>query len=1305
MAKTKAPPRRTSQPARAPAGKRSAASTLKAAEAKEKSIAAARSTRIVAVGASAGGLDAFIDLLSAIPAGTGLAFVLIQHLDPRHDSMLAGILTRAAKIPVEQVTDGMPIEGDHVYVIPPDREMTVWQGILRLAPRTSEVPHRPLDNFFRSLAKDQESRAIGVVLSGRDADGSAGLQAIRDAGGITFAQDLASAKFDVMPRAAAVAADLVLPPREIAKQLVRIARQYDFPPTETEVVPEAGEDALAFERILQLLREQYQIDFRLFKQASVQRRVLRRVLLGGFAGLTAYADFLQRNPHDLEPLHQDLLIGVTSFFREPEQFEALKATVYPEIVKNKGPEDTIRIWVAGCSTGEEVYSVAMTLLEFLDDHADAPKILIYGTDINEKALEKARAAFYTERMVADVSPARLKRFFSETAGGYKIAKKVRELCVFARQDVTRDPPFSRMDLVTCCNVLIYFDLVLQKKAITMLHYALVQDGFLMLGTSENLRGSTNLFRPFGTRPLIYRKQAAASKGAAEFAPSRAARPDLTAPSSPKGSGQTEAHDGADNFLIAHLAPCGVLVNDQMQIVRFRGDAGPYLSLAAGEATFNLFRLVRHREVLAALRPAMRRAVRETLPVSSEDILVNDGQRRRITFRILPYTPGPSGPDLFWVLFEDRGARSVGRQTGRRGRAKQGDEPGEIVALRQALAEVVEDRERLADEAGAAAEEAQSSDEELRSTNEELETAKEELQSANEELSTLNDELRNRNSTLTRMNDDLENLLAAVEVPILFVGVDLRVRRFNTTARALLNLDADAVGRPLVDVRSGIDVAILERLATGVIESRAETDVEIQETGGRWRLARIRPYRTSDGVIDGAIIALIDIDALKQSVLTAESATRNAKMLAEASVLLASSLDYETTLESLTRLSTAEFSDWCAVDLVNEDGTIRHLTVTHANPVLRELALQFQEVAFSEPDIAPGAPEALRRRSSVLLSDIAESKVSELPPEAKITQLIGALGLKSLISVPLIVRGDILGTTTFSTSRRRFALADLQLAEELARRAATAIDTALLFREAEGANRYKDAFLATVAHELRTPLTSILGWVQLAKEAPAVSEEALTQVEQGANLLRVFIEDLLDVARIREQKLRMEVGEVDLANVTRSACEITRVAAGLKGVDLACEIALSPAPVAGDSVRLLQVVWNLLSNALKFTPPRGSVEVRLDREGNEARLSVRDTGAGITSEFIPHVFELFRQSDDAAGHAPGLGIGLAIVSQIVKLHGGTLLAESAGLGKGSTFTVTLPLVLPESKQVASGSTVKSGRRSRVPQDAKLSESAD
>ena len=1238
---------------------------------------AATMTRVVAVGASAGGLEAFIDLLSGIPAGTGLAFVLVQHLDPHHESLLADILTRAASIPVQQVTEGMRIENDHVYVIPPDREMTVSNGILRLAPRAPDKPHRPLDNFFRSLANDQGIRAIGVVLSGSDADGSAGLQAIRDAGGITFAQTVESAKFGTMPRAAGAAADLVLPPHEIAEQLLRIARQYDLPPIESEVIPASGADAEALGRILLLLREQYQVNFRQYKQASVQRRVLRRVLLGGHAGLMEYDEFLHGHPVEVEALYQDLLIGVTSFFREPERYEALKANVYPELVKNKAPGDTIRIWVAGCSTGEEVYSLAMSLLEFFGERTNVPKILIYGTDINEKALEKARTASYADRIFANVSPARMKRFFSETSGGYKIAKKVRELCVFARQDVAHDPPFSKIDLATCCNVLIYFGVALQKKAISLLHYALVPDGFLMLGTSESLRGSANLFRPSGTDPTIYRKQVSPGRISADLdLVPKPIRRSASAPAEAKRPVESTVHDRADSFLVTHLVPCGVLVNDQMEIIRFRGDVSPYLTLIEGEATFNLFRLVRHREVLAALRPAVRSAMREAVPVRSDEILVTeDGEHRRISFEVVPYAGDPSGPDLYWVLFHGPGA-PAGKPSKRGARAKQPAEPNEILALRQALAAVVEDRERLAEEAGAAAEEAQSSDEELRSTNEELETAKEELQSANEELSTLNDELRNRNASLTRMNDDLENLLAAVEIPILFVGVDLRIRRFNATAGTLLNLDADSAGRSLLETKSRIDVTFLERLVLDVIRSRTDADVEIEESGGVWRLARIRPYRTSDGNVDGAIIALINIDALKKSVLVAQRTTRNASMLAEASVLLASSLDYETTLESLTLLSTAEFADWCAVDLVNDDGTIRHLTVTHVNPVMRELALQFQEVAFSEPDIAPGAPQALRRRSSVLLSDIAESKLTALPPDAKITQLIGALGVKSLISVPLVVRENILGIMTFSSSRRRYETADLQLAEELARRAATAIDTALLFREAQAANRYKDAFLATVAHELRTPLTAIIGWVQLAKQAPNMSQEAIAQVEQSANLLRVFIEDLLDVSRIREQKLRVDMTELDLANVVRSAVEITRVSASLKGVEVVSDISLSPAPVVGDPVRLLQVVWNLLSNAIKFTSPEGSIKIRLDRDENEARISVRDTGTGIDSGFIGHVFELFRQGEDVKGDSRGLGIGLAIVAQIVKLHGGTVRAASPGPGRGSTFTVMLPLQLPD-----------------------------
>ncbi|HEU4887831.1 MAG TPA: chemotaxis protein CheB [Thermoanaerobaculia bacterium] len=1248
----------------------------------------AGTVRVVGIGASAGGLDAFTDLVSAIPAETGLAFVLIQHLDPRHDSLLSEILAGATKIPVREVVDGMSIERDRIYVIPPGAEMTIDGDVLRLVPRTAKVPHRPLDRFFCSLALDRESDAVGVVLSGNDADGTFGLQAIRDAGGTTFAQSPESAKFEVMPRAAAVAADFVLPPAGIAERLAHIGLR----DTAGKVESSAEQDAAQFDRILQLLRAAHTVDFGHFKRASLERRILRRVLLGNHVRLSDYAASLESDPVAVETLYQDLLIGVTAFFREPTRFEALKTVVFPSIVENRGAADTIRIWVAGCSTGEEVYSLGITLLEFLDGRSDAPRITIYGTDINEQSLRKARSAVYSHRALAGVSPERLAQFFTPAPGGHKIAKALRELCVFAAHDVTRDPPYSRIDVLTCCNVLIYFDPELQKKAVALLQYALAPGGFLMLGSAENLRTTAHL-TSVSSKPLIYRKHDVPGlHGTIDVVP-RLPQASLAALVSTPVSRRegSAAPEEDDAFLAARLAPCGVLINEQMEITRIRGEVGPFLSLEPGEASFDLFGLVRHHEVLAELRPAVRTAFRDRIAVSSETILVVDGDVRcSISFEVIPYdTPAPAN-ERCWVVFHSVSAE-------KRRKADSAGERTEIDGLRHALAAAVDDREQLAGEAAAAAEEAQSSDEELRSTNEELETAKEELQATNEELSTLNDELRLRNTDLVRMNDDIENLLGAVEIPILFVGLDLTVQRFNVTAGALLNLRHDATGRPLRELRSALDVALLEKLVGAVIATNTPADVEVQDTAGDWRLLRIRAYRTSEGKIDGAIVAVVDINVLKRSVLAAEEAARAANMLSEASVLLASSLDYETTLQSLARLATATFADWCSVDLINDDGSIRHLTVSHANPVLGNLALQFQQAAFAEAEHAPGAPQALRLRKSVLLTDMAALQ-SGMPPHATIAQLIDALGVRSLISVPLIVREKVLGTTTFSCSRRPYGPVDLQLAEELSQRAAVAIDTALLFGEAASANRYKDAFLGTVAHELRTPLTSIVGWVQLAKAKSELNGEALLRVGESASLLRVFVEDLLDVTRIREQKLKVEMAEVDLAAVVRSALEMTAVSAQGQCFQIRLHLGLDPAPLLGDPVRLLQVVWNLLSNAIKFTPQGGEIDIRLEREDDSVRLSVADTGAGISADFAPYVFDLYRQADDSAGNLPGLGIGLSIVAQIVKLHGGAVRVESRGLGHGSTFIVTLPLrasalaSVPEQPAVLPGP--RSGRSRRT-----------
>ncbi|MEO6260176.1 MAG: ATP-binding protein, partial [Thermoanaerobaculia bacterium] len=838
-------------------------------------------------------------------------------------------------------------------------------------------------------------------------------------------------------------------------------------------------------------------------------------------------------------------------------------------------------------------------------------------------------------------------------------------CVFATHDVTRDPPYSKIDLVTCCNVLIYFDAELQKKAVALLQYALAPGGFLMLGSSENLRGMSNQVEPVSTKPLIYRKQDSANHAALE---TKARSPERVVLSSapPLGIAGRRSQD-EDAFLAAHLAPCGVLVNAQMEITRIRGEISAFVSMEPGDATLNLIRLLNHQELVAELRLAIRTAFRDRETVITEGTVVNDGEARRlISFEVVPYAAAPPSQSLCWVLFRSSAAPTGAKAGGSRKRT-------ETDGLRHALAAAIEDRRQLGEDAAAAAEDAQSSDEELRSTNEELETAKEELQSANEELNTLNDELQLRNHSLGRINDDIENLLGAVEVPILFVGVDLTVRRYNVTAGMLLNLRPDSTGRPLRDSKSILDVALLEKLVGAVMETGVPADVEVQDGAGEWRLLRIRVYRTHEGAVDGAIVAVVDINLLKRSVLAAEAATRAATMLAEASALLASSLDYETTLESLARLSTKDFADWCAVDLVNDDGSIRHLTVSHTNPVMRDLALQFQQASFSEGDRAPGAPRALRLRESVLLGDLAESELTGIPPEARITQLIGALGVRSLISVPLIVRDKVLGTTTFSTSRRRYEPVDLQLAEELSQRAALAIDTALLFRDAENANRYKDQFLGTVAHELRTPLTSILGWVQLAEANPDMRDDALERVAESAEVLRLFTEDLLDVTRIRERKMSLELADIDLADVIASAIDMTTHTAAARQIQLDVNVIQERALVRGDRVRLLQVVWNLLSNAIKFTPSAGRIEVRLEREENAARLCVHDNGEGISPDLLPHVFELYRQGDQVVSGTPGLGIGLSIVAEIVKLHRGTVNAESRGIGYGSTFIVTLPML--------------------------------
>ena len=728
---------------------------------------------VVGVGASAGGLEAFTQMLQALPVDTGMAFVLVQHLAPTRASLLAEILSRATGMPVMEVHDEPAVEPNHVYVIPPDRNMIISQGVLKLLPRTEvRGQHRPIDYFFRSLAKDQGEKAIGVILSGTATDGTLGLEEIKAEGGITFAQDK-TAQQDSMPRSAFAAGcvDFVLPPDEISKEIVRIARHPYVAPAaapEPQQVPVADPN---IRKILQLLRSATGADFAHYKANTLYRRITRRMVLHKMEGLSDYVQFLRENPKELETLYQDILISVTSFFRNPEIFENLKQRIFPRLVKERSPNGPLRIWVLGCSTGEEAYSLAIAYAEFAEASASSVPLQLFATDLNSTGIEKARAGLYPKNIAHDVSPERLRRFFFEVDGHYRVTRAIRERCVFTQHNVLSSPPFSRMDLISCRNLLIYLESTLQSKILPLMHYALNPNGVLVLGSSETIGTSRDLFEVEDAKDKIFvRKPGPTHLIGLPLGTSRPTSEEFEGrqPEARVAVGITDIHKEAERILLAKYAPAGVLINAEMEILQFRGDTGPYLTPAPGKASLNLLKMAREG-LMTALHSAIQKAKKEDTSVRAEGLRVkSNGGYRDINLEVIPVKGDPS--DGLLVLFEDASLRSQhSEQTGPTTEAARQDAvegpsaPSseqleslekqnarlvqEMAATREYLQSVIEQQEAANEELQSANEEVQSSNEELQSINEELETSKEEIQSSNEELATVNDELQNRNAEL------------------------------------------------------------------------------------------------------------------------------------------------------------------------------------------------------------------------------------------------------------------------------------------------------------------------------------------------------------------------------------------------------------------------------------------------------------------------------------------------------------------------------------------------------------------------------
>jgi two-component system CheB/CheR fusion protein len=838
------------------------------------------SVTVVGIGASAGGLEAASQLLRALPADSQLALVLVQHMSPSHDSMLAQLLSGITHLQVTELADDTTIEPGHVYVAPPNRTVELANSRLRLHTRpTDRSQYTPIDTFFGSLAEELQQKSIGVILSGTASDGTEGVHAIKAVGGTVLVQTPETAKQEGMPTAAINTGkvDWILSPGEIADELVRISHRRP----RHSIQPRRAGDSLSLqphdlERIFAMLRSSTGVDFGLYKLPTLQRRIQRRMALHRILTTEHYVKFLEENPAELQQLYQDVLIHVTGFFREPESFEVLANAVFPSILEARQGDVPVRVWIPACSTGEEPYSVAMTLTKCLEQRAENVPIQIFATDVSDSAIEHARSGIYSGAAIDDLSPDQLRRFFTRADGQFRINKAIRDLCVFARQDLTRDPPFSKLDLIMCRNVLIYLGQSVQNRLINVFHYALKSTGFLILGTAETIGPHADLFAVADRKHRVYRKKVVETPTEVYFslphsrlATGRGLRGVEALP----GAGSVQGE--ANRVVLDRYAPPGVIVNEDLRIIQFRGQTGRYLEPAPGDASLNLLKMCREG-LLLGLRTAIQNAKKRDAAVRRDGLRVKtNGEFIAMAVEVVPLTM--TGQERHYlVLFLETPAAEPESEAKPSSRKLKSPSKGaitppaeidrlqkELVASREYQQSIIQDLEAANEELQSANEEILSSNEELQSTNEELDTAKEELQSTNEELNTVNEELSGRNEELARINSDLVNLLNGVQMAIVIVANDLRIRRFTPVAERVLNLIPGDIGRPISQIKPNINCPDLEQLITEVIDTMSVQHREVQDLQGRSFSLTIRPYKNVDNRIDGAVLALYDVDEMRR----------------------------------------------------------------------------------------------------------------------------------------------------------------------------------------------------------------------------------------------------------------------------------------------------------------------------------------------------------------------------------------------------------------------------------------------------------
>ena len=1189
---------------------------------------------VVALGASAGGLDAFKKFFDALPADCGMAFVLIQHLDPTHDSLMVDLLADHTPMKVLQATDGMLLARERVYLIPPGAYLAIEAGTLRLSkPLERRGARMPFDFFLRSLAEECGERAICAILSGTGTDGSLGLKAVKEKGGLVIVQDPEEAAFDGMPRSAinTGGVDLVLAVAEIPQALVRYGRQNYVKDGQGLRAPDDVNEAFA--DIIDLLAAKTPHDFSLYKPGTLQRRIERRMAMAGLESSTRYLQVLREDSSEREHLAKDLLINVTHFFRDPTAFDLLAETVIAELVRQQSLDRPLRVWVPGCSTGEEAYSITMLFLEQIAAAQRNIKLQVFASDIDADSVAFARNAIYPESIEADVTPARLARFFTKEDHHYQVVRELREAVIFTGQSLLADAPFSRLDLISCRNVLIYLSAEAQRKILSLFHFALREGGVLFLGSSETVGGVSDRFEPISKKQRIYRHVGRSRPGEVEFP--RANSDAVRLPT--KGIGQQAAPrrsgfgELSQRTLLEAYAPASVLINAKHEGLYYFGAADRYLKVASGENT---------RDVLAMAREGLRGKLRSAIQRAKEDqtrVTVTGAQVRRdgrqvgVSITALPVESDSEG--LLLVSFIDDPApklRAVSPVKSAADASRVTQLEQELEVTRKDLQSAIRDLEIANEEQKAINEEAMSVNEEFQSTNEELETSKEELQSLNEELTALNSQLHETVEQQRATSNDLQNILNSTDVATLFLDCDLNIRFFTPATKSLFNVIASDVGRRLADLTRRFQDGDLLSDARAVLASHAPVTREVKAEDGGWYIRGILPYRSDGSSIEGVVITFAGISEIKAAEREIEAARAYLDSIIatirQPLVVLDDELRVVSASSSFHRVFSIKPEELIGRNLLAAAG---HLDV----PALREFltSIQARGATINDHEIEIELPGVGRRVFSM------SARVLRKEPLAKRKVLVAIVDV---------------------TEVKREGKA-LELAKS----------------EAERANVAKSRFLAAASHDLRQPLQTI-GLLQGMLEKRVRDEPTLKLVrrlDQTVNSMSSMLDKLLDINQLEAGIVRPAIIDFPIQRLLDELRTEFKYHTEIIGLDW--RVVSSSLTVRSDPRLLEQIMRNLLSNAVKYTT-EGKLLLGCRRCEDKLRIEVWDTGLGIPELELQAIFEEFHQLDNPARErSKGLGLGLAIVQRLADLLGHKIDVRSR-LGAGSAFTIEVPLGRPE-----------------------------